>query len=287
MRKLMMLTLLSLVWLMVPLTETARAQFLKSPYFEKVKRGEPLIIALHAESPPFCLVNEAGIPHGIDVEIANRLAEVLGARITFVYPKFKDILDGVADGTIDLAISNMTITVERATRVAFSHSYLDISQGVLLDRRYIPRQIIEGKVMDVPIKNYDDLEKIPGLIYGTWGHSTSADNVLSKTSNVNHHIYADIIETRAALHDGKINVMVADSPIIEFISNHFSDDRKRFKALVQSRNKERLAIAMRMGDPSFVEFLNEVVDELRADGTLDSWAEKYIEDTSWAGEVLR
>ena len=287
MRKLMMLTLLSLLCLLAPMTETARAQFLKSPYLEKVKRGEPLIIALHDESPPFCLVDDDGIPHGIDVEIAHRLAEVLGARITFVYPEFKDILDGVADGSIDLAISNMTITVERATRVAFSHSYLDISQGVLLDRRYIPRQIIEGNIMDVPIRDFDDLDKIPGLIYGTWGHSTSADNVQGKTPTVSHHIYADIIETRTALHKGEINVMVADSPIIEFISNHFSEDRKRFKALFHSRNKERLAIAMHMGDPSFAKFLDEFVDELRADGSMTRWLEMYMEDTSWAKEVLK
>ncbi len=42
-----------------------------------------------------------------------------------------------------------------------------------------------------------------------------------------------------------------------------------------------------MGDPSFKEFLNEFVDELRADGTLDRLFKEYVEDTSWAGEVLR
>ncbi len=287
MRKLLLLFLFSLIWLLAPLPETAQAQFLKSPYFEKIKRGEPLVVALHKGSPPFCLRDKDGVPHGIDVEIAQRLGQVLNADITFVYPEFKDIIRKIQDGSIDLAISNLTITVERATQVSFSHSYMDISQGGLLDRRYIPRQIIEGKVMDVPIKTYEDLVKIPGLVYGTWGHSTSAGHVQSIQPGVDHHIYADITATREALHAGEINIMVADSPIIQFTSNHYSGDRKRFKALIKESGNERLAIALHMGDPSFVEFLNEFVDELRADGSMERWINQYLNDTSWATEVMK
>ncbi len=285
MRKLLFAFALLGLWILLP--DIADAQFLKSPYFEKIKRGEPLVIALHKESPPFCLLDNQGIPHGIDVEIANRLAYVLNAEIIFVFPEFKDILDRIEDGSIDLAIANMTITVERATRVAFSHSYLDISQGALLDRRYIPRKIVEGKVIDVSIKSFDDLRKIPGLVYGTWSNSTSADNVQSRHPSVNHIIFSDITATREALHKGEINIMIADSPIIEFISNHFSQDRKRFKALTRTKNIERLAIAMHMGDPSFAEFLNEFVDELRVDGHMKKWLNQYLDDTSWAAEVMK
>jgi len=287
MRKLMLLFLFAMIWLLAPLPKTAQAQFLKSPYFEKIKRGEPLVVALHKGSPPFCLLDKDGIPHGIDVEIAQRLGQVLNAEIKFVYPEFKDIIGKIEDGTIDLAISNLTITVERATRVSFSHSYMDISQGALLDRRYIPRQIVEGQVMDVPINTYEDLVKIPGLIYGTWGHSTSVSHVQSIDPEVDHHIYSDITATREALHAGEINIMIADSPIIQFTSNHYSGDRKRFKALSKESGSERLAIAVHMGDPSFVEFLNEFVDELRADGSMALWIKHYLDDTSWAAEVLK
>jgi len=276
-----------LVLSLLPLGGTAQAQFLRSPYFEKARSDEPLVVALTNNTPPFCMVDKHGQPHGIDVELAHRLGELLGTEIRFVYPEFKDIFGLIETGKIDLAIANIAITMERASKVAFSHSYMDITQGALLDRRYIPRQIVEGVVQDVSILSYADLGKIPGLIVGTWGNTTSAELTRVFKLDLEHRNFDDILEARAALHRGEINAMVADSPIIEFISNYFSNDRKRFKTLTKPTTRERLAIAMRMGDPSFVEFLNEFVDELRADGTLDQLKKQYIDDTSWAGEVLK
>lgn len=285
------ITVLFVILLMVQIISgmsKARAQFIKSPYFEKARSSEPLVVALSKNTPPFCLLDQNGVPHGFDVELARHLGKTLNTEIKFVYPEFKDIFSLIEDGSIDLAIANITITMDRAMQVSFSHSYMDITQGALLDRRFIPRQIVEGVVKDVPIHNYVELEKIPGLIIGTWGDTTSAELTRGFQFDLKHVAFDNILEARKALQQGEINAMVADSPIIEFISNYYSGDRKRFKTLTEpTTNKERLAIAMRMGDPSFVEFLNEYVDELKANGTLDSWEEKYIEDTSWAGEVLR
>jgi polar amino acid transport system substrate-binding protein len=286
-RKIHYLFLIFFFWQIFPATGDAGAQFIQSPYFEKAKSGEPLVVALTKNTPPFCLVDKNGVPHGFDVEIALGLGELLGTEIQFVYPDFQDIFGLIEDGSIDLAIANITITMERAMRVSFSHSYLDITQGALLDRRYIPRQIVEGVVGDVPIHSYSDLEKIPGLIVGTWGNTTSAALTEAFKLDLEHHTFDDILDAREALFSGEINALVADSPIIEFISNYYSADRKRFKTLTKPTTKERLAIAMRMGDPAFVGFLNEYVDELRADGTLDRWANQYVDNTSWAEEVLR
>lgn len=286
-RKHLPLMFLALSILLLSQTGSADAQFLKSPYFEKIKRGEPLVIALHKNTPPFCLVDKDGIPHGIDVEIAQRLGKTLGAEIEFVYPEFKDIISGIENRTFDLAIANFTITVDRAAKVAFSHGYMEISQGVLLDRRFIPREIIEGVVKDVKIRSFSDLKKIPGLVVGTWGHTTTEERLTTFHPDIDLRIYPDIMATRQALRDGEINAMVTDSPLIQFISNHFSEDRKRFKAIIKSKNKDRLAIVLHLGDPSFQGFLDEFVDELIANGTMDKLMESYLADTSWAGEVMR
>ena len=286
-RKMLVLLLLVLVWQAIPTSGSPRAQFIQSPYFKKAQSGEPLVVALTKNTPPFCLRDKDGEPHGIDVELALHLGELLNTEIQFVFPEFKDIFALIENGSIDLAIANITITIERSMQVSFSHSYMDITQGALLDRRYIPRQIVEGVVQDVPIHNYSDLEKIPGLIVGTWGNTTSAELTRDFQLDLEHRTFDNILDARDALHRGEINALVADSPIIEFMSNYFSNDRKRFKTLTKPTTKERLAIAMHMGDPSFVEFLNEFVDELRANGTLELWFKQYIDDTSWAGEVLR
>jgi len=286
-RNTILLFLVLLCLQVIPVVHQAQAQFITSPYFEKARSDEPLVIALTGDTPPFCLLDKQGQPHGFDVALATKLGQLLGTEIRFVYPEFKDIFGLIQNGTIDMAIANITITIERSMQVSFSHSYMDITQGAMLDRRYIPRQIVEGVVKDVPIHSYADLEKIPGLIVGTWGNTTSAEFTKEFKLDLEHHSFANILEARQALHNGEINALVADSPIIQFISNYYSNDRKRFKTLTKPTTRERLAIAVRMGDPAFVEFLNEFVDELKAAGTLDQWEKQYINDTSWAREVLR
>lgn len=279
--------LLSILFQLLILPGVAKAQFLKSPYFEKIKSGEPLVVALTQNTPPFCLRDENGEPDGIDVELARLLGKTLNVEIQFVYPEFKDIFGLIEEGAVDLAIANIAITVERAQHVTFSHGYMDITQGAILDRRFIPRQIVEGEVMDVPIHSYADLAKIPGLVVGTWGNTTSAELDKSFHLDLEQIAYPNILAAREALREGEINALAADSPIIEFIANYYRGSSKRFKTLTKPTAMARLAIAIRMGDPAFAEFLNEFVDESRANGTMDRLIENYIEDTSWARKVLR
>ncbi len=286
-RRFHLILLLFLFLLLLPVPGKTEAQFIQSPYFAKAKSDEPLVIALTNNTPPFCLRDENGLPQGIDVELAHRLGEILNTDIVFVYPEFQEIFGLIEEGSVDLAIANIVITIERSMRVSFSHSYMDITQGALLDRRFIPREIVEGEVRDVSIKTYADLAKIPGLVVGTWGNTSSESLTKSFSLNLEHHSFDSILDARQALLRGEINALLADSPIIEFMSNYFEDDRKRFKTLIEPTTEERLAIAVRMGDPTFVDFLNEVVDELRADGTVQRWADQFIEETAWAREVLR
>lgn len=286
-RKIMPWLAVMVIWLLASVPLAAQAQFLKSPYFEKVERGEPLVVALSQGTPPFCLLDANGIPHGIDVEIAELLGEALGIEIQFVFPEFKDIIEGVKNGSWDLAIANMTVTIPRAKEVAFSRGYLDITQGVLLDRRYIPRVIIEGVVQNVSIDSFNDLEDLPGLVVGTWGDSTSSELLTARHPNMEHRVYPNILSARQALREGEINALVADSPVIEFISNYYPEDRKRFKALTRPSVDEKLAVAMHMGDPSFMEFINHFIDELIANGTMARIVRDYLDNTKWAGEVLR
>ncbi len=286
-RKIMPWLAVMVIWLLVSLPLAAEAQFLKSPYFEKVERGEALVVALSQGTPPFCLVDDNGIPRGIDVEIAQLLGEALGVEIQFVFPEFKDIIEGVKNGSWDLAIANMTVTIPRAKQVAFSHGYLNITQGVLLDRRYIPRIIVEGVVQSVSLHSFNDLRDLPGLVIGTWGDSTSSELLTLRHPNLEHRVYPNILTARQALRDGEINALVADSPVIEFISNYYPEDRKRFKALTRPSIDEKLAVAMHMGDPSFMEFINRFIDELIADGTMARIMRAYLDNNEWAGEVLR
>ena len=72
---------------------------------------------------------------GIDVEIIKGFARQLGLQVKFIR---SDTIDGVVDmvaaGEVDLAISKLSITFSRASRVLFTKPYIKLRKGLLVNR---------------------------------------------------------------------------------------------------------------------------------------------------------
>jgi ABC-type amino acid transport substrate-binding protein len=68
---------------------------------------------------------------GVDVEIANALGRVLGVQMAFEDMPFDDLVDAVANGQVDAAISTIAVTDERRARIDFV-PYLSMGSGILV-----------------------------------------------------------------------------------------------------------------------------------------------------------
>ena len=76
---------------------------------------------------------------GVDVEIVNRVAEKLGAKIQIKNVEFDVIIDNVANGVIaDAGVAGLTITPARAEKVDFSIPYYTSVQYVIFSRERAP-----------------------------------------------------------------------------------------------------------------------------------------------------
>ncbi|HZD68625.1 MAG TPA: transporter substrate-binding domain-containing protein [Actinomycetes bacterium] len=56
---------------------------------------------------------------GIDPDLAGELGRKLGVRFTFVDVKFDDLADALRNGRVDVIISGMAVTPERASQMSF------------------------------------------------------------------------------------------------------------------------------------------------------------------------
>ena len=89
------------------------------------KRGV-LRVGVLADRLPFVFVNRDGKLVGFDVEMAQHLARDLGVRVEFVEIEDLAALPRLlASGRIDLAMTGMVVTPERAGEMLFSEPYLD------------------------------------------------------------------------------------------------------------------------------------------------------------------
>lgn len=77
-------------------------------------------------------VDGGGYADGFDVTLAKRIAEALDKDLLFVNMPFGDLVDALNIGTVDILLSGLADTEDRAQVVAFSHSYFDSVYGLMV-----------------------------------------------------------------------------------------------------------------------------------------------------------
>ena len=107
-----------------------------SPYDEpdipNTTAGEPLTIGVSATREPFSFVDGNGRVTGHDGELARRLGALLHRPVVFSNIKLMALIPALQSGKIDLVVTGMSDTPERRKRVAFSTSYYENAQRMLV-----------------------------------------------------------------------------------------------------------------------------------------------------------
>ena len=88
-----------------------------------VARGE-LRVAVQTQGPPFSLVDAAGKRTGSAVELAELMATEMGVKITFLDFDWDGLIPALMSGKADLLVADMTPTLPRAMKVAFTKPYM-------------------------------------------------------------------------------------------------------------------------------------------------------------------
>ncbi|MCA8923858.1 MAG: amino acid ABC transporter substrate-binding protein [Planctomycetes bacterium] len=257
-----------------------------SPYWEKVRRGEPLVVAVSQSYPPFSAPRREGSPGpgwvGFDVELAQHLGQTLGVPIEFRGLRSREIPEALNDGSVDLALAGLTRTVYRAAQVNFTAPYLTVSQGALVERRLVEgsRGTDEERRRDT-LSSYFDLAELAGLRVGVTA-GTRPERIARDSFPVAEiRTYASIDEVSRALIAGEINALVHDAPYIRAWTAIHRSQAGRFSALLEPVTQEPISIALRKGDLEFLRFLDAYVEEVRLDGTVDRLYRKHFVDAAW------
>ena len=83
-----------------------------------------LLVGMELAYPPFEMRDERGEPAGVSVDLARALGEQLGRPVEIQNLPFDGLIPALKTGKIDLIISSMTATAERAQSIDFSDPYL-------------------------------------------------------------------------------------------------------------------------------------------------------------------
>ena len=214
-----------------------------------------LTMATNAAFPPYEMTTDAGDFEGIDIETAQAIADKLGLELQIDDMDFDAALLSVQQGKADIAMAGITVTDERMAVMSFSDSYATGIQSIIVP---------EGSDIASP----DDLAgKKIGTQRGTTGYIYCSDDF----GDENVVAYDDGLTAVQALNNGQVDAVVIDNaPAKEFIAAN-----PGLKILDTSYAEEDYAIGMAKNSP-LEDAVNSVLEELKADGTLQAIVDKYI-----------
>ena len=214
-----------------------------------------LTMATNAAFPPYEMTTDAGEFEGIDIDTAKVIAEKLGLELQIDDMDFDAALLSVQQGKADIVMAGVTVTDERKAVMDFSDSYATGIQSIIVPN-------------DSEIASPDDLAgKTIGTQRGTTGYIYCSDDF----GDENVVAYDDGLTAVQALNNGQVDAVVIDNaPAQEFVAAN-----PGLKVLDTSYAEEDYAIGMAKGS-SLEAAVNAALEELKADGTLQSIVDKYI-----------
>ena len=214
-----------------------------------------LTMATNATFPPYEMTTDAGDIEGIDVETAQAIADKLGLELQIDDMDFDAALLSVQQGKADIVMAGVTVTDERKAVMDFSDSYATGIQSIIVP---------EGSDIASP----DDLAgKKIGTQRGTTGYIYCTDD-FGEDAVV---AYDSGLTAVQALNNGQVDAVVIDNaPAKEYVAAN-----PGLKVLETSYAEADYAIGMAKGS-SLEAAVNAALEELKADGTLQSIVDKYI-----------
>ena len=229
--------------------------------FTTVEEGK-LHMSTNAQFPPYEMTTDDGGFEGIDVEVAQAIADKLGLELVVDDMAFNAALTAVQTGQSDIAMAGITVTPEREAVMEFSNTYANGVQVVIVKE-------------DSPIETVDDLANASmiGCQADTTGYIYCSDTPENGGFGEDHvTAYDNGALAVMALVNGQVDAVVIDNaPAQEFVAAN-----PGLKILDTEFANEDYAIGFAKGNTALKDAVNTALEELIADGTVQSIVDKYI-----------
>lgn len=146
------LSVLILLFVAIPLNIDAQA----------ATATEKVLLVGTKEAPPFSFKNTKGKWTGISIDLWENIATEMGLEYRYEEHTVKELLNGVANNSLDAVVSALTLTTEREERFDFTHPFYNTGLGIAVQTK-------KGSVWKAVLKEFVSTEflEIIGVLIGT------------------------------------------------------------------------------------------------------------------------
>ena len=223
--------------------------------------NEVIRVGTSADYPPITSTADGKVV-GIDADLAAALSKRTGKDLEFKVLPWSSLIMALQQGDIDVIMSGMSVTPERAEKVAFTTPYFSVGQMAIIRVEDLTR-------FDSPLKILQ-----PNVRVGYVADTTGATYVKQFAGMTTLRPFASVEPALDALLKGEIDCLVHDS-----VTSWMVDKERRYSSLMSLRNPmtiEELAWAVNKDQPQLLELLNSNIAAMQEDGTIERVINQWI-----------
>jgi polar amino acid transport system substrate-binding protein len=172
-----------------------------------------LNVGTESFNPPFVMQGSKNEIYGFDIDMMNSLCKTMQRTCKYHVLRFDELLTAVAKGEVDMAISSITITPERAKIVSFSLPYL------LSYSRFLTRPSTAPASFSLAYLNNKKIGLETGTIFAQQLDTMGVKNPQLK-------FYPSVATQLTGLNKGEVDIILLDNPTANYWASNSSDTFK-------------------------------------------------------------
>lgn len=222
---------------------------------DKIKQSGTIVIGQGGAFPPFGFMENGNLA-GFDIDLGNEVARRLGAKPQWEKIDFSGLLPALSSKRVDVLITALTWTPERAQRLAFAKPYYNsgIAAAFKADKPVVTPADLAGKVVAVQI--------------GSAGERYVREAGTAKEVKT----YNDFLLAFADVEAGRADVVVNTLPVVRY-----NAARRPSKLQVSPAwDKRDVSINTRTEDQRLLAAINVIMDDLAKEGFLKKLDDKWF-----------
>ncbi len=225
---------------------------------EAIKASGQLRVGTSADYPPYefhALVDGKDEIIGFDIEIIKEVAKDLGVELALTDMGFDGLLTALQSGNLDMVISGMTPTPERAEAVDFSDVYYVAVQKVIVRA--------EDKA------TYTSIDSLAGKKVGAQLGAIQEGIVTDQMPQSELRALSKLPDLVLDLKSGNVDALVVEEPVA---NAYIAANPELVLADVPlAQDEAGSAIAMPKGSAALVEAVNATLKRLADEGKIDQF----------------
>ena len=215
-----------------------------------------LTISTSPDFPPFEFTDDSGAVVGIEPEIMELICQKIGLELDIQAMDFDGALLAAEQGKVDAVVSGVTVTEDRKLVMDFADSYTTITQA-----------IVSKEGSGITMENLGDYTI--GVQRGTTGHIYTEEDFGDKV--VAYDTYSMVFQ---ALNNGQVDCIVMD----DAVAKSYLETNPGLEMGPTTYEPENYAFGFFKGNEDLVAAVNGALQELIADGTVQSILDKYMSE---------